>query len=563
MFCFQDDFYEPQEYDTIQLGLQHPCFPQIEKDLQRTFPTEKFFQTQEGIATFQRLLKRLALYFPSVGYTQGINFIVGYLLVLQFSEEETFWMVVHMAMSPRFLLLGFFEGGFPMSYLYCNLLNYVFRENMPELHGHFERLGVAGEAWMFKWFMTYYLYSFPLEIAKEVWTLIMLKGGVGMVYFGFAVLKELEKDLLQFDEPTDIIGFLQNLRDIGTFNSVIDTKSLVQRAYSIALSQKEIEKVTREYMRTSESANFYAKFFALSTDKEQQEELLIQWQEKLRNERISFRTNENIVIQEPVIRIKKKTISNSNNSSNAVIKPARESRFRVKEEEFKKTKQKNFLEKSIKLEQENASVTNRSKVSSKHSKTSHVIEIESFAHNLHASNHSSSVKRNELLMARMESQESFLIDDANSSSNREFTEQEISYGEVTARNASVHVGNKNVSNKSRPSKEEEVEIFELHQPFKKKKEAFGQRNPSGNAHGRLCLPESLQSMNKKQSQKTVIEIHPTNIVLRQETIYSIEPTERSIIEFETSSNNVGGESLDLRFRTPQTVKSHQGSIEHE
>lgn len=57
-------------------------------------------------------------------------------------------------------------------------------------------------------------------------------------------------------------------------------------------------------MRTSESTNFYAKFFALSTNKEQQEELLTQWQEKLRNERISFRTNENIVIQEPIIRIK-------------------------------------------------------------------------------------------------------------------------------------------------------------------------------------------------------------------------------------------------------------------
>ena len=57
-------------------------------------------------------------------------------------------------------------------------------------------------------------------------------------------------------------------------------------------------------MRTSENTNFYAKFFALSTNKEQQEELLTQWQEKLRNERISFRTNENIVIQEPIIRIK-------------------------------------------------------------------------------------------------------------------------------------------------------------------------------------------------------------------------------------------------------------------
>lgn len=134
VLCFGDDFYEPQEYDTIDLGLEHPCFSQIEKDLQRTFPTEKFFQSEEGIKVFQRLLKRLALYFPSVGYTQGINFIVGYLLVLGFSEEETFWMTVHMAMSPRFLLLGFFEDGFPMSYLYCNLLNFLFEQNMPDLY---------------------------------------------------------------------------------------------------------------------------------------------------------------------------------------------------------------------------------------------------------------------------------------------------------------------------------------------------------------------------------------------------------------------------------------------
>lgn len=29
VFCFEDDFYEPQEYDTISLGLEHPCFLQI------------------------------------------------------------------------------------------------------------------------------------------------------------------------------------------------------------------------------------------------------------------------------------------------------------------------------------------------------------------------------------------------------------------------------------------------------------------------------------------------------------------------------------------------------
>ena len=67
-----------------------------------------------------------------------------------------------------------------------------------------------------------------------------------------------------------------------------------------------------------------------------------------------------------------------------------------------------------------------------------------------------------------------------------------------------------------------MEIFELHQPFKKKKEVMGQRNQSFKLNERIViLPESLNNLNKKQSQKTVIEIGPTNIIYRQETIYSI------------------------------------------
>ena len=147
-------------------------------------------------------------------------------------------MVVHMAISPRFLLLGFFEDGFPMSSMYCWFLNCAFRKRLPELFERFDEMGVAGEAWMFKWFMTYYLYSFPLEIAREVWSLVMLKGGVGMVYFALALLKELEKDLLGFDEATDVIAFMQNLKDLSTFNSLVDLKSLLKRAYSIEISSE-------------------------------------------------------------------------------------------------------------------------------------------------------------------------------------------------------------------------------------------------------------------------------------------------------------------------------------
>ena len=43
-----------------------------------------------------------------MGYTQGINFIVGYLIINGFSDIDAFWIFIHIALNKRFLLLGLF-----------------------------------------------------------------------------------------------------------------------------------------------------------------------------------------------------------------------------------------------------------------------------------------------------------------------------------------------------------------------------------------------------------------------------------------------------------------------
>jgi len=43
-----------------------------------------------------------------MGYTQGINFIVGFLLIIGYSEFDAFWIFVHIAINKRYLLLGLF-----------------------------------------------------------------------------------------------------------------------------------------------------------------------------------------------------------------------------------------------------------------------------------------------------------------------------------------------------------------------------------------------------------------------------------------------------------------------
>lgn len=58
----------------------------IEKDLNRTFPEEEFFQKKETIDKLRNILLAFSRRNSSIGYSQGFNFIVG--RILQVVEDE-------------------------------------------------------------------------------------------------------------------------------------------------------------------------------------------------------------------------------------------------------------------------------------------------------------------------------------------------------------------------------------------------------------------------------------------------------------------------------------------
>ena len=67
---------------------------QINLDLSRTFPNHEFFQEDKvGFNSLRRILIAYSWRNPLVSYCQSLNYIVG-LLILHFSEEEAFWVLV-------------------------------------------------------------------------------------------------------------------------------------------------------------------------------------------------------------------------------------------------------------------------------------------------------------------------------------------------------------------------------------------------------------------------------------------------------------------------------------
>lgn len=70
---------------------------------------------------FERLLKRIALHYPKLGYTQGINFVAGYFLLEGLSEVEAYKSFVSMLVDQDLMFFGLYEDLFPLARLYCCL----------------------------------------------------------------------------------------------------------------------------------------------------------------------------------------------------------------------------------------------------------------------------------------------------------------------------------------------------------------------------------------------------------------------------------------------------------
>ena len=66
-----------------------------------------------------RSLKKFAIYFPKTGYTQGLNFLAGFLIIMLASEKHAFAILAKTCIHPELMVLGFYEDHFPLNKLFC------------------------------------------------------------------------------------------------------------------------------------------------------------------------------------------------------------------------------------------------------------------------------------------------------------------------------------------------------------------------------------------------------------------------------------------------------------
>ena len=245
----------------------------IIRDIDRTF-SDKNIEKKELRKMETSLYKVLKAFWnldKEVGYCQGMNLLVGFVLILSdFNERDTFYLLAS-TFSDTFKLRkkyeynfrGLFSEEFPLLYF----LNYTFelllKQYAEDLKNHLDNLGITIDLWMGKWFQTVFTIALPISWCIRLWDNIFAENIFFMVKFGIAFAMLIKDDLMKMDEELDVLNYFKEFEKYSLCqeNETINEKSDV---FTIILKSKkikiDIENILKNYEKNIDNGkDFFIK----------------------------------------------------------------------------------------------------------------------------------------------------------------------------------------------------------------------------------------------------------------------------------------------------------------
>lgn len=111
-------------------------FYQISLDVNRTFPNEKRLNRDN----LTLLLRNIVNSFVGIGYTQGMNFYAGFLLLCGFTVQESYYVFHSLFTHPKLLLSLNFSPDFKLPLLCTKLLS---QHSSQKLAKHLQNTGIS------------------------------------------------------------------------------------------------------------------------------------------------------------------------------------------------------------------------------------------------------------------------------------------------------------------------------------------------------------------------------------------------------------------------------------
>lgn len=239
----------------------------IKRDLGTRTSYSKFTQSaglQDGLFG---VCKAYALFDEGVGYAQGINFIAMPLL-FNMSEEEAFTLLVRL--MAKYDLRSLFTADMAGLHLRLYQFERLLELYEPAVCCHLKRRHVSPQLYATQWFLTLFVYRFPLQLVLRIYDLIFSEGLNAILKFGVVLMQRNREALLAMDDMSQLTNFLKekifdvyidktpsasSILDSGFFGSVSGgadkelyrADEMVRDACSIKISDETLAQYTVEW----------------------------------------------------------------------------------------------------------------------------------------------------------------------------------------------------------------------------------------------------------------------------------------------------------------------------
>lgn len=207
---YGQDYYqsllEPNRPQVSAKKTLNPSSKQIELDLLRTLPNNKYFETIDspGTVRLRRVLTAYSEHNPRVGYCQGMNRLAAVALLV-LPEEEAFWCLV--AIVDKIMPIGYYNDLWLAQVDSSVVMEYV-AIKMPNLNDHFKHYGI--ELSLFAWFLTIFVDGTPPALFLRLWDCFLYEGDKIMFRVALALLKMYENQLILMNNSVAVNNFLRS-----------------------------------------------------------------------------------------------------------------------------------------------------------------------------------------------------------------------------------------------------------------------------------------------------------------------------------------------------------------
>jgi len=223
-------------------------------DIERTITNPKSIHKEISI----NVLRAYALYNKEVGYCQGMNYVLNFLMY--FTQEEGVLFGLLVGLIDKFSFQNLYGKGMPLLRTKFYQMDRLFHMYLPKLTEYFRFENISSELYGSGWFLTIFTQSLsepgkaekPSDLLISIWDSFLALGWKGVFKAGIYVLRKLEKDIinLKFGEIVKLISNVSSKEFWNNPTSALEFKDLSKK---IKLANSILESFEIEFKGLFES----------------------------------------------------------------------------------------------------------------------------------------------------------------------------------------------------------------------------------------------------------------------------------------------------------------------